>query len=61
MKESKTEIKPREIKKNDRKIYKQALNNNVVDIDIYNDKFTIEKICNIYLKEQKEIRERRKN
>ena len=30
--ESKTEIKPREIKKNDRKIYKQALNNNVVDI-----------------------------
>ena len=61
VKESKTEIKPREIKKNDRKIYKQALNNNIVDIDIYNDKFTIEKTYNLYLKEQNEIRERRIN
>ena len=55
VKESKTEIKPREIKKNDRKIYKQALNNNVVDIDIYNDKFTIEKTYDMYLKEIKKI------
>ena len=47
VKESKTEIKPRERKKNDRKIYKQALNGNVVDIDIFNDKFTID----MYLKE----------
>ena len=61
VKESKTEIKPRELKKNDRKIYKQALNNNVEDIDIYNDKFTIEKTYNLYLKEQNEIRERRIN
>ena len=33
----------------------------MVDIDIYNDKFTIEKTYNLYLKEQNEIRERRIN
>ena len=32
----------------------------MVDIDIYNDKFTIEKTYDMYLKERKEIRERRK-
>ena len=41
VKESKTEVKPHELKKNDSKIHKQALNGTFNDIDIINDKFTI--------------------
>ena len=32
----------------------------MIDIDIYNDKFTIEKTYDMYLKEIEEIREKRK-
>ena len=58
VKESKTEVKPRELKKYDRKVYKQALNGNVTDIDIYNDKFTIEKTYAMYLNEIEENKEK---
>ena len=58
IKEAKTDVKPRELKKNDRKVYKQALNSNVTDIDIYNDKFTIEKTYAMYLNEIEENKEK---
>ena len=41
VKESKTEVKPHELKKNDCKIHKQALNGTFNDIDIIDDKFTL--------------------